>query len=62
MSSASPDENSGCRIPKVSFATSIGEGLVGPNREPSVVRGMDKALIFAYLLIIVITLTKDEVC
>lgn len=48
MSSDSPDENSGCRIPKVSEAMSISFGLVGPNPAPSVALGMDKALIFAY--------------
>lgn len=34
MSSADPDENSGRRMPKVSYATFVDVGLVGPKARP----------------------------
>lgn len=55
MSSVSSDENSECRIPKVSPTMSISRGLVGSNRVPNVVHGMYKSLIFDYLVLSVIT-------
>jgi hypothetical protein len=42
ISSKKSDENSDHRKPKVSWATQIDPGLVGPNPSPCEERGMDK--------------------
>lgn len=49
MSSDSPDENSGCRMSKVSPAMSIIRGLVEAKADINWYRPMSKPLIFGYL-------------
>ena len=60
ISNDSPDENSGCRMPKVSSATWTGWGLLASNRIAQWFSGMYKQLIFCYRYIRVITLLMTK--